>query len=90
MLRASEHERRWHPTQKPAALMQWIFEEFGKRGQCVFDPFLGCGPTLLAAEHVGDTLYGCEVSPEYVAVALDRWAANSGQQPCCVGMAITD
>lgn len=81
MLRDSEHERRWHPTQKPAALAAWVFETLGKRGDVVLDPFLGSGPTLLAAEQTGRTLLGCELSQEYVAVCLARWSELTGQEP---------
>ena len=84
MLRASEHERRWHPTQKPAALAAWVFETLGTAGDIVLDPFLGCGPSIIAGEQCGRTIIACELSVEYVAVTLERWATMTGQQPVCV------
>jgi hypothetical protein len=81
MLRASERDRRWHPTQKPAALMAWVYETVAPDARTVFDPFLGCGPTLMAAEQTGRTLYACELAPEYVAVSLQRWATMTGGTP---------
>jgi DNA methylase len=84
MLRASEHERRWHPTQKPAALAAWVYEVLGQAGDVVFDPFVGSGPSVLAAEQRNRTLYGCELSSEYVAITLQRWADLTGQTPVVV------
>jgi DNA methylase len=81
MLRASEHERRWHPTQKPAALAAWVYEELGAGDDVIFDPFLGSAPSLLAAEQRGRTVYGCELSLEYIAIALERWHALTGAMP---------
>ena len=43
-------------------------------GDIVFDPFLGSGTTLVAAEQTGRVCYGVEISPAYVAVALERLA----------------
>ena len=81
MLRASEHERRWHPTQKPAALALWAYETLGKVGDVVLDPFVGSGPSLLAAEQSQRRVFGCELSPENVAIVLERWHLLTGQTP---------
>lgn len=81
MLRASEHERRWHPTQKPAALMAWVYEALGEEHDVVLDPFLGSGPTLIAAEQRGQTLYGIERSPDYISIALERFFLLTGVEP---------
>jgi DNA methylase len=81
MLRDSERERRWHPTQKPAALMAWVYEVVGGAGARVLDPFLGSGPTLIAAEQRGQTVYGCEKSADYVSIALERWATLTDEVP---------
>jgi len=81
MLRASEHERRWHPTQKPAALAAWVYETLGTEGDVILDPFLGSAPSLLAAEQRGRVVYGCELSTEYLAIACERWHLLTGEQP---------
>jgi len=81
LLRASERERRWHPTQKPAALAAWAFDTLGHVDDCLLDPFLGCGPSLIAAEQRQRTLYGLELDPGSVAVALHRWQTLTGQTP---------
>lgn len=84
MLRASEHERRWHPTQKPAALVAWVYEILGDDVEVILDPFLGSGPSLLAAEQRGKIVYGCELSVEYVSIMLERWSLLTGKTPALI------
>jgi hypothetical protein len=49
-------------------------------GQAVYEPFLGSGTTLIAAESTGRTCLGIEIDPLYVDVAVRRWQAFTGQQ----------
>ena len=81
MLRDSERERRFHPTQKPAALASWVYGELGQAGDLILDPFCGSGPTIIAAEETGRRVFSLEMSEEYMAVILDRWARHTGQTP---------
>jgi DNA modification methylase len=81
MIRASEHgEKRVHPTQKPVALAQRIFESHGKPNDFIFDPFLGSGMSIMAAEQMeGDrTVFGFELSPIYCTIILDRFLRLTG------------
>ena len=50
-------------------------------GDVVFDPFLGSGTTLIAAEQLNRRCYGIEISPAYVAVILQRYVDATGKQP---------
>ena len=54
-------------------------------GQAVYDPFLGSGTTLIAAETSGRVCLGLEVDPAYVDVIITRWAAFTGQEPILDG-----
>ena len=72
MLRDSEREKRWHPTQKPSALAEWGYGLFTDKGDIVLDPFGGAGWTLLAAERTGRSARIIEKSAEYIAVQLER------------------
>ena len=81
MLRDSERERRFHPTQKPAALADWVFTELGAEGDVILDPFLGSGPTVIAAEQTNRRVFGLEMSAEYIAIILERWSVHTGRQP---------
>lgn len=47
----------------------------------VFDPFSGSGTTIIACEQLGRKCRAVEISPGYVAVALERWATATGREP---------
>ena len=66
-----------HPTQKPVELMAWCM---GWREGDVFDPFLGSGTTLIAAEQLGRKCYGMEISPAYCDVIVQRWENLTGKK----------
>jgi DNA modification methylase len=51
-----------------------------KRGDTVYDPFLGSGTTLIAAEQSERLCYGVDIDPRYVDVAVQRWEQFSGNQ----------
>jgi hypothetical protein len=79
--RESERGEFLHPTQKPAALIAWCIEKSKVNvGEVIFDPYIGSGTTLLAAEQTSRLCYGVEISPAYTAVALQR-LADAGLAP---------
>ena len=49
-------------------------------GQAIYEPFLGSGTTLIAAETSGRTCFAIELDPCYVDVAVRRWEAFTGKQ----------
>ncbi len=61
-----------HPTIKPLDLMVGIIERCTKPGDTVIDPFMGSGTTGVAAIRLGRNFIGCEINPEYFAVAQKR------------------
>ena len=63
-----------HPTMKPVELVSRAIENSSQSGQIVYDPFLGSGTTMVAAEQLGRLGYGNDVESKYVAVALQRLA----------------
>ena len=75
MIRAGEHTKREHPTQKPIALMEWCL---GFVSGKVFDPFAGSGSTLIAAERQNRASLCAELSPAYCDVIVQRWEEASG------------
>jgi DNA modification methylase len=54
-------------------------------GQAVYEPFMGSGTTLIAAETTGRVCYGIELNPAYVDVAVERWQAFTGQSAVLEG-----
>ena len=69
-----------HPTQKPISLMQRPIRNHTRRGELVYDPFLGSGTTLAAAEQTGRVCHGLELDPKYVDVVVERWQALTGRR----------
>lgn len=68
-----------HVTQKPVELMAILLEN-APFLQCIADPFLGSGTTLIAAEQLGRRCIGIESSPGYVDVTVQRWQNLTGRK----------
>ena len=68
-----------HATQKPIAVMTWCLS-FLPDG-IIYEPFSGSGTTLIACEQLGRKCRAIEISPAYVAVAIQRWADATGKEP---------
>ena len=76
----SDEEKFDHPTQKPIELMRKPILNHTKPDELVYDPFLGSGTTLAAAELTGRACCGMELDPKYVDVVVERWQALSGKK----------
>lgn len=66
-----------HSTQKPLECMARPLRNHDIPE--VYDPFLGSGTTLIAAEETGRVCYGLEIAPQYVDVIVNRWQNHTGQ-----------
>ena len=69
-----------HSTQKPVECMRRPIENNSNPGQMVYDPFIGSGTTIIAAETVGRACLGIEIMPQYVDMAIRRWQNFTGEQ----------
>jgi DNA modification methylase len=69
-----------HSAQKPVELMRRPILNHSEPGDCVYDPFLGSGTTLIAAELTERFCYGLEVAPQYVDIIIRRWQQLTGRQ----------
>ena len=67
-----------HGTQKPVECMRRPILNNSSPGQAVYEPFMGSGTTLIAAETTGRVCLGIELNPAYVDVAVERWQAGTG------------
>jgi DNA modification methylase len=81
----SDEEKLDHPTQKPVELMRKPILNHTKPGELVYDPFLGSGTTLAAAEVTGRVCYGLELDPKYTDVVVERWQALGGKTATLAG-----
>jgi DNA modification methylase len=69
-----------HGTQKPVECMRRPMLNNSAPEQAIYDPFMGSGTTLIAAETTGRTCLGIELDPLYVDVAVRRWQAFTGKK----------
>ena len=76
----SDEEKYDHPTQKPVELMRRPILNHLKRGELVYEPFLGSGTTLAAAELTERVCLAIELDPKYVDVAVQRWQTLAGKK----------
>jgi DNA modification methylase len=68
-----------HGTQKPVECMRRPILNNSGPGEAVYDPFLGSGTTLIAAQTTGRVCLGVELDLAYVDVAVRRWQAFTGE-----------
>jgi DNA modification methylase len=81
----SKEEKFDHPTQKPVELMRRPILNHTKRGELIYDPFLGSGTTLAASQATDRVCYGIELDPKYCDVSVLRWQTQSGKKATLEG-----
>lgn len=69
-----------HPTMKPIELIVQLIEDGTAPGALVYDPFLGSGTCIIAAEKTGRKCYGMEKDPAYADVIITRWQNLTGKK----------
>jgi len=75
----SDEQKFNHPTQKPIDLMRKPILNHLQKGELVYDPFLGSGTTVAAAELTGRVCCGMEIDPKFVDVIVTRWENLTGK-----------
>ena len=80
MLR-DERGERFHPTQKPVAVMQWAIGHCPE-SETVLDPFAGSGTTGVACIRLGRRFVGIEKEPKYFEIAKKRIRDELGARAC--------
>jgi DNA modification methylase len=69
-----------HATQKPVECMRRPMLNNSSPGQAIYEPFLGSGTTLIAAQSCGRVCFGIEIDPLFVDLVIRRWQAFTGEQ----------
>ena len=62
-----------HPTEKPVILIEKLIEASSEPGETVFEGFAGTGSHGVAALRKGRNFIGCEIEPEYVNIAKQKF-----------------
>ena len=77
--RTQGQEQRFHPTQKPVKLYEWILDNYAKDGDTILDTHLGSGSIALACHNRGFDLTGFEIDSEYFDNAVERLRVHQSQ-----------
>jgi site-specific DNA-methyltransferase (adenine-specific) len=64
---------KFHPTQKPVALYDWLLSNYAKEGDLILDTHVGSGSSRIAAYKGGFNFTGYEIDPEYYALQEARF-----------------
>lgn len=70
-----------HVAAFPVCLPERAIKAHSLTGEIILEPFSGSGTTLIACERLSRKCRAVEISPGYVAVALQRWADMTGKTP---------
>lgn len=68
-----------HPAQKPVLLFERPIRNHLAPGGLVYEPFLGSGTCLVAAELAGCRCLAMEIEPRFVQLAIERWQRLTGR-----------
>ncbi len=74
------HEATGHTAAYPVGLPSFFIKAFSGGDDLIFDPFLGSGTTLIAAEQLARRCFGIEISPKYCDIILTRWENFTGKK----------
>ena len=78
---AGTHDATGHAAAFPVGLPEFFVKAYTDANDAVYDPFMGSGSTMLAADNQGRIGYGCELSPAYCDVIAKRYQRHSGIVP---------
>ena len=68
----NSNKHRFHPTEKPVELLEYLIETYTEEGDKILDPFMGSGSTGVACNVLNRRFIGVELSEEYFEVAKMR------------------
>lgn len=71
--------KKFHPTQKPISLYEWLLMNYAKEGDKILDTHLGSGSIAIACHNLGYDLTACELDKEYYDAAMKRLKQHQQQ-----------
>lgn len=75
----SNETDRFHPTQKPVKLYEWLLKNYAKEGDKILDTHLGSGSSRMAAYNMGFEFVGCEIDKDYFEKQEERFEHHISQ-----------
>lgn len=73
-------DQRFHPTQKPIALYEWVYKLYAEPGMKILDTHLGSGSSRIAAYDAGLDFVGCEIDKTYFDLQEERFERHTAQE----------
>ena len=70
---------KFHPTQKPIKLYEWLLDNYAKEGDLILDTHLGSGSIAIACHNRGYSLDAYEIDEEYYNAATERLRVHQSQ-----------
>lgn len=68
----NNRQKRFHPTEKPNELLEWLIKYYSNEGDTILDPTCGAGSTLVACKNLNRNGYGIEMNEVYYNTAKNR------------------
>lgn len=68
----SHDKDKFHPTQKPVALLEYLIKTYTNEGSIVLDNCMGSGSTGVACLNTNRTFIGMELNEDYFNIAKER------------------
>jgi site-specific DNA-methyltransferase (adenine-specific) len=69
----NKQQKTIHPTQKPVALYDWIFNKYATAGMKILDTHLGSGSSRISANKAKLDFWACEIDEEYFEESNKRF-----------------
>jgi site-specific DNA-methyltransferase (adenine-specific) len=73
-------EKRFHPTQKPTKLYDWVLQNYAKPTDKILDTHLGSGSSRIAAHKAKLSFVGFEIDKDYYDASIKRYELAIQQQ----------
>jgi len=76
---SKDRSQRFHPTQKPIQLYEWLLDNYAKEGDRILDTHLGSGSISIACHNRHFSLDAWEIDAEYHTAAVKRYEQHIAQ-----------
>ena len=77
---APQDKLRFHPTQKPVALYEWLIKNYAKDNDKILDTHLGSGSSRIAAHKANLPFMGFELDEDYFKASVKRFERYVSQK----------
>lgn len=72
VLKFNRDKDKFHPTQKPVALLEYLIKTYSNEGDTILDNTMGSGSTGVACVNTNRNFIGIELNEEYFKIAEKR------------------